>query len=129
MAEEVTLYSAIDQVSDALERVLVDNVANLERYVSMETDPLKQTKMCEVIVDTMNKLQALKERRDCNKKQSSAGVFEKVMSQLGNTPKIVSKLERHNNLKSIMSQIEEAKINNDEQDDSIQGYQSKQLDN
>lgn len=128
MAEQVTLYSAIDQVNDALERVLVDNVANLERCVQMETDPLKQAKIAESITSTMEKLQSLKERREGKNKQSSVGVFEKVMSQLGSTPKIVSKLERHNNLKSIMSQIEEAQLN-DEQDDSNQGYQSKQLDN
>lgn len=111
MAEEAQLYSAIDQATDALERILIDNISNLQRSVDMETEPVKMAIINEKILSSMEKLQNLKERRSAGIKSNDTTVFEKVMKQLGDSPKLVSRVNRHKQMKAIMSQIEDANLN------------------
>lgn len=128
MAQQVELFGALDQAQDALERILVDSVASLEMYLKDETDPAKLIFIVREITSAMAKLQDIKEKRSASVKENSTGVFEKVMAQLGNSPKLASKIEKHKQLQSLMSQIQEAQIKEevkDEQTDCVKRRKQK----
>lgn len=119
MTEQVTIYSAIEQASDALERLMINSIASLERSIDMETDPSKLAFINEKIISSYEKLQKIKEKNASNSKVETIGIFEKTMQQLSVSPKLADKATKHKQLKSLMAQAEDfnIKTEDDEQND------------